>query len=230
MHGFYDFTCLMMSAFSNNPNFSYQRCIDNGDSIVLASHDRAGEKVYENDFITGSILDPFMIQEKYDKVMGESKYFELSKKSDKLFDRFMHIKLHGGTLTENDKALIKDVVEQMTEFTAKKCTKYLSNGTYTQQEAQGIFNEFANKRELILQKYNIRDENSRTTAELNKMRNLNQSTSQVQYRSNNQITPNDITNLSVSATRDFPGQLSSMINRNRNVLLRFISGRGHSDR
>ena len=216
MHGFYDFTTLMIAAFSNNPNFSYQNCINSGDSIVLARHKRNGQNVYENDFITGSAMNPFWIKDVYDEIMGEGKYFELCQKSDKLFDKIRY----GQLIAEED---ITDVVGKIIKFTSEKCRKNLKSGIYTKEEARGIFNEVSRKSHMIYRRYNIR-------ANIEFISKTKQSISQTQNRSNGQITPNDLSNLSAWATRNFPGRLSEGQNEVRRILLGGINTRSHNNR
>ena len=206
----------MISAFSNNPNFSYQNCVNNGDSIVLASHEKNGKRVFENDFITGSVTTPFHVQDEYDQIMGEGEYFKLCEKSDELFDKFVNRR----AITKID---IKELVEKMTEFTAKKCSKKLNSGIYTKEEARGIFNEFARKRDMIYRKYNIRENSEVISGTL-------QSASQTQCRVNSQMTPNDLSNLSVSTTINSPGTLSEMLSKVRTRIVGIFSNEKPNER
>ena len=69
---------------------------------------------------------------------------------------------------------------------------------------------------MIYRKYNRRENSEVISGTL-------QSASQTQCRVNSQITPNDLSNLSVSTTINSPGKLSEMLSKARTRILGIFS-------
>ena len=78
---------LAIAAFSNVPEANYQNIFDSDYSIFANTQTDKGQNVKINDFIYGSMCNPFYIMDEYDKITGKpGSYFELCEPVDRIVD------------------------------------------------------------------------------------------------------------------------------------------------
>ena len=192
--GFYDFTRLAIAAFSNDPNFSFQNCINNHESIIFAGCNINGKRINKNDFIFGTLCDPFVMMDKYDEVMGEGRYFKFCDDSQEIFDAF----LQGQGVSQTK---IYNVVNSLTNFTAEKCRQRIADGTFSKDDAAKIFNNVLRIRGEIFEKYHIEEKLDTRPIEIKTHR----------------IQPTQLSQLSQTTIRENPGRLSAIFGKVKRI-------------
>lgn len=191
--GFYDFTRLAIAAFSNDANFSFQKCINNGESIILAGDTVNGKNIFKNDFITGTLCDPFIIMNQFDEIMGEGSYFKFCTESEKIFDAFVN----GRAVSQSQ---ICNIVNDLTSFAAKKCKARCDEGMLSKDNASLIFNNVLRIRTEIYEKYHINDKLDTRPVEVR----------------NDRLEPAQLSQLTQTVTRENPGKVSTSFAKMKN--------------
>ena len=201
--GFYDFTRLAIAAFSNDPNFSFQNCINNHESIIFAGCNINGKRINKNDFIFGTLCDPFVMMDKYDEVMGKGSYFEFCDISQEIFDAFLN-----NQFIEQSK--ISKVVDSLTIFIAKKCKQGYIDGIFSKEDSAKLFNNFLKIKKEILEKYHIMETNDSRPMP-------------VKSQYGNNLQPSQISELSRNTIIKEPGKMSTILGNVKGFFSKIIN-------
>jgi len=118
---------LAIAAFSNVGSVSYDKIIQNGESIILAKNTR-NEPV--NDLLYGIMCNALYIENAYDKYMGNNAYYKLCKKLDYMLNHPLK------------NADVKEVMCELAVFQNKKVNDLLARNVITQKEATFMINDF----------------------------------------------------------------------------------------
>ena len=125
-------TRLMIAAFSNVPDISYQDIIDKGYGIFNINV--AGKDYKANDFLYGMMYNPLHIETKFDEIAGNGKYQQFCKSLD---EAFMADKK---TLAKPES--IHSFMMALAEFVNKRMAVYIKRGKITEAEANKITSNF----------------------------------------------------------------------------------------
>lgn len=136
---FTSLTRLMIAAFSNNGNVSYQNLVDNGIGIITAETTTSlNKKLNLNDFIFGMTCDPMYLEKQYDLIMGPGKFIELSAKLDQIFDEYLNTSVINNKMI----SVIKDFMFELSHFLNKRKDYYINNGIMTYTEFNRIISNY----------------------------------------------------------------------------------------
>lgn len=152
---FTSITRLAIAAFSNDGNINYSDLIEQGQSIVDAKiRTDKGKTLMANDFIYGMMCNPMHVEEEFDKFMGDDTYRIFNEYLDRMFLAFK-------SQRKIPPEEAKRVMTFLPYFLNRKCNYNVTNGIYTQEEADNIignFNEIWNSMQLEYEAYFSEDE------------------------------------------------------------------------
>lgn len=138
---------LMISAFSNFPDVSYQELIENGNGIYYKTNDDTGERKIVNDFIYGCTCNPFHIMEEYDKIAGQSGYyFRLCERVDRIFNSLAYKK-------EYNIEEINDIISEIDMIAKRRIQIKVSNGELTLEEGTRMLEDFEMTKSSVEQEF-----------------------------------------------------------------------------
>lgn len=133
---FTSITRLAIAAFSNNGKINYNDLIEQGYGIVdVNTKTESGEILKANDFLYGVMCNPMHVEEEFDKFMGEGTYRIFNEYLDRLFLMFQ-----GKEKIPAEE--VKRVMNFLPDFLNRKCRYNVTNGIYTQTEANDIIGNF----------------------------------------------------------------------------------------
>lgn len=147
---------LMISAFSNNPNISYSKLINDGIGIYDCKVKKNnGTEMMANDFLYGIMCDPFHIESEFNRVMGEEPSYRML---TELLDSVYATGVLEANLPEPNKKAIRFAIEKISEFLNKKCEINVNNGTYTQDEANRLISKYNTIYNEVIKIYGSREQ------------------------------------------------------------------------
>jgi hypothetical protein len=136
---FTSLTRLMLTAFSNNGFYSFQKVFNDGGGIFTnTTKMKDGAILKSNDFMYGIMCDPLHIEIEFDKYMGQGKYRELSNDLDSAFGDY----LKDGYINKDGKIRIKIAMFLLSDFLNRKTNDYLATGRATERDVEKIKTEF----------------------------------------------------------------------------------------
>lgn len=139
---------LMIAAFANSPDVNYQKLIESGNGIFFETNGINGKRKIVNDFIYGSMCDPFYIMSECDKIAGRTGYyFSLCNKVDKIVNDCAYN--HNINIDE-----INNVINELTTISALRIRIKVANGELTPKEGINILEEFDRTKASAKQEFN----------------------------------------------------------------------------
>ena len=139
---------LTIAAFSNFPNPNYQHLLDTGNGLFSTISVANGKNIVPiNDFIYGSMCDPFHIKKVFDDVMGEEEYFKFCE----LFDNIINIyATHQNPSTEQ----IEYIIKKLNIFAKENVEKKINN-IYSEKYGNGIIENYNKVLSIVQMEYGL---------------------------------------------------------------------------
>lgn len=140
---------LAIAAFSNFPQPDYQYLLDTGNGLFGTISVADGKDIVPiNDFLYGSMCDPFHIKKVFDDVMGEGIYFKFCELFDNIINTFaMH--------QNPSKEQVEYIIKILNIFMKGNVEKKINNNTYPEDYGNGIIENYKKVLSIVQMEYGL---------------------------------------------------------------------------
>ena len=140
---------LTIAAFSNFPQPDYQHLLDTGNGLFGTISVADGKDIVPiNDFLYGSMYDPFHIKKVFDDIMGEGVYFKFCELFDNIINTFAR---HQNPSKEH----VEFIIKILNIFMKGNVEKKINNNMYSEDYGNGIIENYKNILSIVQMEYGL---------------------------------------------------------------------------